>query len=91
MQKLKVSRSAGNQELLKRPCLNYCSLFIYLFIYLFFVSGEVAEDIMWYNHVWPALPGNEGQLEPRYTNADYLHHLDPDVKVIVILRDPTER
>ncbi|XP_070195975.1 uncharacterized protein [Littorina saxatilis] len=55
------------------------------------VSGEVAEDILWDNHVWPVLPGNERQLEPRYTNADYLHHLDPDVKVIIIVRDPTER
>ncbi|XP_076449099.1 carbohydrate sulfotransferase 15-like [Babylonia areolata] len=55
------------------------------------IIGEVAENLLWDNHFWPVLPGNEGQLEPRYTNADYLHHLDPDVKVIIILRDPTER
>ncbi|XP_025076262.1 carbohydrate sulfotransferase 15-like isoform X2 [Pomacea canaliculata] len=53
--------------------------------------GEVSTDILWDNQVWPVLPGNEGQLQPRLTNADYLYHLNPKVKVVIVLRDPVHR
>ncbi|KAL4232298.1 Carbohydrate sulfotransferase 15 [Mactra antiquata] len=40
---------------------------------------------------WSELPGNEGLTEPKYTNFNYISHLTPDVKLIVIFRDPVSR
>nr|KAG5703418.1 hypothetical protein BaRGS_022467 [Batillaria attramentaria] len=55
------------------------------------VTGEAGTDVFWDNLMWPVLPGNEGQLEPRFTNPDYLYHLNPDLKVIIVLKNPTHR
>lgn len=43
------------------------------------------------NKYWELLPGNENLKEPKYTNLDYIKHLVPNVKIIVIFRDPVTR
>lgn len=55
------------------------------------ITGEASVSVMWENDDWFHLPENEGQEEPKYTNSDYVRHLLPNVKIIVILRNPVER
>ncbi|KAK3598412.1 hypothetical protein CHS0354_005506 [Potamilus streckersoni] len=43
------------------------------------------------NDEWFQLPENPNLREPKYTNADHLHHLVPHIKIIVMIRDPIER
>ena len=40
---------------------------------------------------WEHMPGNEGLTEPKYTTLHNIKHLNPKVKIIIILRDPVER
>ena len=40
---------------------------------------------------WSSMEENTNPHEPTYTNADYIHHFTPNVKVIVSLRNPTTR
>lgn len=55
------------------------------------VTGEASVSVMWENDDWWHLPENVGQDEPLYTNADYMKHFLPNLKVIIILRNPSER
>lgn len=67
----------------------------YIFFYKtssrFIDLGEASVSVMWENDDWWHLPENIGQDEPLYTNADYMKHFLPDLKVIIILRNPSER
>ncbi|KAK3583200.1 hypothetical protein CHS0354_025717 [Potamilus streckersoni] len=56
-----------------------------------FVTGDFSPTTMWQNDNWPWLPGNTNLREPNITNADYVKHLNPNVKIIAILRNPTDR
>ncbi|XP_071098167.1 carbohydrate sulfotransferase 15-like [Haliotis cracherodii] len=55
------------------------------------VTGEGSVDIMWDNHLWQELPRNNKCTDPCFTNADYVHHLNPGTKIIVALRNPVDR
>ncbi|KAL5016159.1 hypothetical protein ScPMuIL_005748 [Solemya velum] len=57
------------------------------------ITGEGSVSTLWDNVNWWHLPENSNNslLEPKYTNADYVHHVLPDVHLIVIMRDPTDR
>lgn len=55
------------------------------------ITGEGTVDVVFDNKFWEMLPGNEHCREPVITNADYVHHINPDIKVIFIVRNPVER
>ncbi|XP_076446975.1 carbohydrate sulfotransferase 15-like [Babylonia areolata] len=46
---------------------------------------------VWQNNRWAMFPGNERCTEPRIITADYIRHLTPNAKIIVMLRNPTNR
>ncbi|XP_067660770.1 carbohydrate sulfotransferase 15-like [Haliotis asinina] len=56
-----------------------------------YITGDAAPDYFSYNDFWDMLPGNEGCTEPCVTNADIIHHLNPRAKIILSLRNPTDR
>ena len=43
------------------------------------------------NSGWPRIPQNNGEKEPKITTAHLIKHMNPDVRLLVILRDPVER
>ncbi|XP_041369103.1 carbohydrate sulfotransferase 15-like isoform X2 [Gigantopelta aegis] len=55
------------------------------------ITGDASVSTLWDSDDWWRLDENCGRKEPLYTNADYIHHFLPNAKIIVILRDPTER
>ena len=56
-----------------------------------FLVGEASPSIFWEASHWKELPENRGLDEPKYVTAHYVKHIVPDVKIIVILRNPTDR
>jgi hypothetical protein len=40
---------------------------------------------------WQHIPQNKGLKEPEYLTPHVIKHVNPNVKLIVILRDPVER
>ncbi|XP_046573278.1 carbohydrate sulfotransferase 15-like [Haliotis rubra] len=55
------------------------------------IIGEATPSYLSVNRFWNLLPGNEGCSEPCVTNADIIHHLNPKTRIIIILRNPTDR
>ncbi|PVD31048.1 hypothetical protein C0Q70_10325 [Pomacea canaliculata] len=53
--------------------------------------GDGSASTLWDNDDWWRLPENCGRDEPLYTNANYIRHLTPHARVLVILRQPTDR
>ncbi|XP_048253994.1 carbohydrate sulfotransferase 15-like isoform X1 [Haliotis rufescens] len=56
-----------------------------------YITGDATPGYFSYNDFWDMLPGNEGCTEPCVTNADIIHHLNPGAKIILSLRNPTDR
>ena len=46
---------------------------------------------MWKNDFWPVHEENKGLEEPSYLNLHDIQKLMPDVKIIAIMRNPTDR
>ncbi|KAL3846538.1 hypothetical protein ACJMK2_017517 [Sinanodonta woodiana] len=59
--------------------------------YHYKVTGEGSSNTMPINDEWFQLPENSNLREPKYTNADHVHHLIPQIKIIIMIRDPVER
>ncbi|KAK7504791.1 hypothetical protein BaRGS_00003819, partial [Batillaria attramentaria] len=55
------------------------------------VIGDGSASTMYENHFWYLFPGNENCSEPRVLTVDYIRHLNPGAKIIVIMRNPTNR
>ncbi|KAK3584641.1 hypothetical protein CHS0354_003928 [Potamilus streckersoni] len=57
------------------------------------ITGDLSASTLWDNDWWPLIPGNCHTRidEPEVTNVDFLLHLNPNVKVIAILRNPVDR
>ncbi|XP_076461709.1 carbohydrate sulfotransferase 15-like [Babylonia areolata] len=55
------------------------------------VTMDASASTFWNNDEWWRLPENCGRTEPLFTNAHYIHHLTPQARIIVILRNPTDR
>ncbi|KAK2143826.1 hypothetical protein LSH36_810g01048 [Paralvinella palmiformis] len=53
--------------------------------------GDSSSYLFWEDNGWPSHPGNKGLTVPGYTTAMALHTAQPDAKLIVLLRNPTER
>ena len=56
-----------------------------------FCLGEASVDTASAGNHWQQLSRNSGCREPVVTNADYLHHINPNIKVIFLVRNPVDR
>ena len=55
-------------------------------------TGDVTPCTVWSSLYWRCYQGNTGQvMEPVYTNADVIHRLNPQAKIIFIMGDPVDR
>ncbi|XP_052250310.1 carbohydrate sulfotransferase 15-like [Dreissena polymorpha] len=55
------------------------------------ITGEASVSLFWDNGEWDRFPENMDQTQPRFIVPDYIQHFIPDVKLILILRNPVER
>ncbi|KAK6186463.1 hypothetical protein SNE40_008498 [Patella caerulea] len=55
------------------------------------ITGDASVSTLWDNDEWWRLKENCGHTEPKYTNANYVHHFLPNAKIIIVLRDPVDR
>ncbi|XP_052260668.1 carbohydrate sulfotransferase 15-like isoform X2 [Dreissena polymorpha] len=55
------------------------------------VFGDHSASTLWDNDFWTILPQFANLTEPPITAADVIHHLNPNAKIIAMLRNPTER
>lgn len=53
--------------------------------------GDGSASTVWDNDRWYMLPDSSYYSEPYVTHADYVRHLLPAAKIIIILRNPTLR
>lgn len=53
--------------------------------------GEASASTMWDNNAWTFFYDNSTDGEPPFLTQDFIHAFQPDVKLIVMLRDPVER
>ncbi|KAK7504794.1 hypothetical protein BaRGS_00003822 [Batillaria attramentaria] len=54
-------------------------------------AGDASASNVYENHFWHLYPGNENCSEPRVLTVDYIRHLNPGAKTIMIVRNPTSR
>ncbi|KAK7471387.1 hypothetical protein BaRGS_00035939 [Batillaria attramentaria] len=55
------------------------------------VIGDGSTSRVWRHDYWFLLPGNENCSEPQILNSEFVRHLNPNVKIIIMVRNPTER
>ncbi|XP_045177068.2 carbohydrate sulfotransferase 15-like [Mercenaria mercenaria] len=55
------------------------------------VTAEASPSTFHMHTNWERLPGNENLTEPRYTNFHFIKHITPNVKIIILFRDPATR
>ena len=60
-------------------------------LYTLVFSGDYSIQAMNEVFEWPQYSGNEGCSEPRVINANHIRHLNPDIKIIIIMRHPVQR
>ncbi|XP_078717669.1 carbohydrate sulfotransferase 15 isoform X2 [Lampetra fluviatilis] len=53
--------------------------------------GEASASTMWDNNAWETAFGNTSDGEPPFLVQDFIHAVQPEAKLIVMLRNPTER
>lgn len=54
------------------------------------ITGEASVSTMWDNQAWSYVL-NVDQGDPPYLTQDFVHKIQPNAKIIIMLRDPTER
>ncbi|XP_067654069.1 carbohydrate sulfotransferase 15-like [Haliotis asinina] len=54
------------------------------------ITGEGSPSTVWENSHWRYLPGNYNCTEPRVLNPHYIYHLNPDTRIIIVIRNPTD-
>ncbi|KAL3876259.1 hypothetical protein ACJMK2_034127 [Sinanodonta woodiana] len=57
----------------------------------YLVTGDGTPMDFWDFSGWTDIPQNYGLLEPAYLTPHLIRHMNPDVKMILIFRDPMER
>ncbi|XP_048762961.2 carbohydrate sulfotransferase 15-like isoform X2 [Ostrea edulis] len=55
------------------------------------ITGDGTPMDMWDFRGWKMIPQNKGLKEPRYLTPHLIKHINPVVKLIVILRNPVDR
>ena len=58
---------------------------------MFLFTGDASPSNLHLNSHWRYLPGNEKNDEPKYVILDYIKHILPKAKIIIVFRDPIER
>ncbi|CAL8255072.1 unnamed protein product [Lota lota] len=56
-----------------------------------FITGEASASTMWDNQAWSYLHGDKDEAEPLLLAQDFIHTVQPNAKIIIMLRDPVER
>ncbi|CAL8299201.1 unnamed protein product [Merluccius merluccius] len=55
------------------------------------LTGEASASTMWDNQAWRYLHGDEDEAEPLLLAQDFIHTVQPNAKIIIMLREPVER
>ncbi|KAK9965997.1 hypothetical protein ABG768_005051 [Culter alburnus] len=55
------------------------------------ITGEATATTMWDNLAWSYLHDISREAEPPSLSQDFIHAVQPDARLIAILRDPVER
>ncbi|KAL8611656.1 hypothetical protein ACOMHN_065134 [Nucella lapillus] len=55
------------------------------------IFGDATPTYLTENTQWSVFEGNEGCSEPRVIPANFIRHIFPDARIVIILRDPVER
>ena len=50
-------------------------------------AGEGTVDVSHENNGWRKLPANKECNEPKVLNSHYLHHLNPEMRIIIAMRN----
>eukprot|EP00066_Takifugu_rubripes_P002228 XP_003964015.1 PREDICTED: carbohydrate sulfotransferase 15-like isoform X1 [Takifugu rubripes] len=55
------------------------------------ITGEASASTMWDNQAWSYLHSADEEAEPPFLTQDFIHAIQPDARIIIMLRDPVER
>ncbi|KAM6956540.1 carbohydrate sulfotransferase 15-like [Aplochiton taeniatus] len=55
------------------------------------ITGEASASTMWDNQAWGYLHDDMRDVEPPFLTQDFIHAVQPNAKIIIMLRDPAER
>ncbi|XP_021362965.1 carbohydrate sulfotransferase 15-like [Mizuhopecten yessoensis] len=55
------------------------------------ITGEGSQSTFWDNTWWWRYPENRNDEEPGIVTANFIRHILPEVKLLVILRNPVDR
>lgn len=55
------------------------------------ITGDGTPMDMWDMSGWVSVAQNQGLQEPNFLTPHLIHHVNPKVKFIIILRDPVQR
>lgn len=55
------------------------------------ITGDGTSSYLWTINSWKSLFGNENLEEPKITTANLIKMLTPSAKIIIVLRNPTDR
>ena len=56
-----------------------------------YLAGDASAATIWDNYNWYSSPENVGRTDPMILNQHLIHHLLPEAKFILIVRDPVNR
>ncbi|XP_068597362.1 carbohydrate sulfotransferase 15 [Brachionichthys hirsutus] len=56
-----------------------------------FITGEASASTMWDNRAWYNVRKDKNESETTFLVQDFIHTVQPNAKIIIILRDPVER
>lgn len=66
---------------------------ILYFCFQLFISGDGSASTLWDNPVWQRYVDESDRLAdiPKYLLADIIRAIQPDAKILVMIREPTSR
>ena len=53
--------------------------------------GDGTPNYLWDFDAWTKIPANKGLTEPKIITAHFVRMLNPEARIIVILRNPVDR
>lgn len=56
-----------------------------------FITGDASASTMWDNQAWSYIHTDREESEPPFLAQDFIHTVQPDARIIIMLRDPGER
>ncbi|XP_037638814.1 carbohydrate sulfotransferase 15-like isoform X2 [Sebastes umbrosus] len=55
------------------------------------ITVDASASTMWDNQAWSYLHSDREETEPPFLVQDFIHTIQPDAKIVIMLRDPVER